>query len=74
MARSVITRSDGSEVVIPSKIATTLAEGDRLMVETAGGGGYGDPRARAREAVRADVANGKVSRKAAREVYGREEL
>ena len=74
MARSVITRSDGSEVVIPSKIATTLAEGDRLLVETAGGGGYGDPRARAREAVRADVANGKVSRKAAREVYGREEL
>ena len=74
MARSVITRSDGSEVVIPSKIATTLAKGDRLLVETAGGGGYGNPKRRAREAVRADVANGKVSPKAAREVYGREGL
>ena len=74
MARSLITRGDGSEVVIPSKIVTTLATGDRLLVETAGGGGYGDPKCRARAAVREDVANGKVSRKAAREVYGREEL
>jgi len=70
MARSVIMRSDGSKVEIPSKIVTTLEKGDRLLVETAGGGGYGAPRRRAREAVAADVANGKVSAAAAREVYG----
>ncbi len=70
MARSVILRQDGSENVIPSKIVTTLAKGDRLVVETAGGGGYGDPRRRPAEAVRADVRNGKVSAEAAARLYG----
>jgi N-methylhydantoinase B len=70
-ARSVITRADGSTQVIPSKITTTLAQGDRLVVETAGGGGWGDPRRRPAERVQADVADGKVSAAAARAVYGR---
>ncbi len=74
MSRSRITRKDGSLVEIPSKIVTTLKKGDRLVVETAGGGGYGDPKRRPPEAVRADVANGKVSRKAARSTYGRSEI
>ena len=43
-AHSVIRRADGGEEVIPSKIGTTLGKGDRLVIETAGGGGYGDPR------------------------------
>jgi len=72
MARSRIVRQNGSEVEIPSKTVTTLAKGDRLLVETAGGGGYGEPHRRAREALRADVANGKVSAEAAREIYGAE--
>lgn len=60
-ARSVIRRANGSEEVIPSKIATTLHPGDRVTVETAGGGGYGDP-ARRDPALRgADVADGKVT-------------
>lgn len=37
---------------------------------TAGGGGYGEPFARDPEAVREDVADGYVSREAAREQYG----
>jgi N-methylhydantoinase B len=69
-AHSVIRRADGSEEVIPSKAATTLHKGDRLVVETAGGGGYGDPRGRAAEQVREDVRNGKVSEEAARTAYG----
>jgi N-methylhydantoinase B/oxoprolinase/acetone carboxylase alpha subunit len=60
-ARSVIRRADGREEVIPSKIATVLHPGDRVVVETAGGGGYGDPAQRKRELVEADVADGKVS-------------
>jgi N-methylhydantoinase B len=60
MARSAIRRADGSEEVIPSKTVTRLAAGDRLMVETAGGGGYGDPAARPPERTAEDVANGKV--------------
>ncbi len=69
-ARSRILRADGREEIIPSKQLTTLDKGDRLIVETAGGGGYGDPHARARDAVGEDVRNGKVSAAAAAEVYG----
>ena len=69
-ARSVIRRADGREEVIPSKMVTTLNKGDRVVVETAGGGGYGDPHGRPGEQVREDVRNGKVSEEAARSVYG----
>jgi N-methylhydantoinase B len=48
----------------------TIPEGRRLIIETPGGGGIGDPKTRAREAVRADVAEGYVSPTAAREKYG----
>ncbi len=60
-ARSVIRRADGNEEIIPSKIATVLHSGDRVTVETAGGGGYGDPAGRAADRAAADVANGKVN-------------
>ena len=43
---------------------------DRLVVETPGGGGYGDARRRSREAVASDVRNGLVSAEQARAVYG----
>jgi N-methylhydantoinase B len=56
----VISRAGGSEEVIPSKIVTMLNPGDRVTVETAGGGGYGDPAHRTAALVEADVANGKV--------------
>jgi N-methylhydantoinase B/oxoprolinase/acetone carboxylase alpha subunit len=59
-ARSVIHRRDGSEEVIPSKIVTRLNRGDRVVIETAGGGGYGDPTRRDTAARTADRANGKV--------------
>lgn len=60
MARSMIRRVDGTEELIPSKIVTRLNPGDRLIVETAGGGGYGNPASRPAERVAEDVANGKV--------------
>ena len=44
-AHSVIVRADGREEVIPSKALTVLNKGDRVIVETPGGGGYGDPSA-----------------------------
>ncbi len=70
MAHSVIYRADGTSEVIPSKIVTVLRKSDRVVIETAGGGGYGDPLTRDRGLVAADVADGKVSRAAARELYG----
>ena len=67
---SRIVHGDGSEDVVRSKLLTTLKAGDRLIVETAGGGGYGNPMEREREAIIEDVRNGKVSEAAARQVYG----
>jgi N-methylhydantoinase B len=69
-AKSVIHRRDGISEAIPSKLVTTLHPGDRLVVETAGAGGHGDPRARDAAAVAVDVRDGKVSPQAAREIYG----
>jgi N-methylhydantoinase B/oxoprolinase/acetone carboxylase alpha subunit len=63
-ARATIIRADGTREPIQSKCVTTLFKGDRLLVETAGGAGYGDPDQRCAEALRADIANGKVSQNA----------
>jgi N-methylhydantoinase B len=49
---------------------TTLHAGDRVVFETAGGGGYGNPAQRPAEQVRLDVADGKIS-SAGAETYGR---
>jgi len=69
-AVSVITRADGSKELIPSKLVTALHKGDRVLVETAGGGGYGDASRRARESRDADIADGKVSAGADAGLYG----
>ncbi len=61
MARAVIHRADGGEEVVPSKLVTTLRACDRVVMETAGGGGYGDPAARDPAKLRTDVEDGKVS-------------
>ena len=48
----------------------TIPEGDRLVFETPGGGGYGNPLERTAADVASDVASGLVSREAAERVYG----
>jgi N-methylhydantoinase B len=47
-----------------------LRRGDVVRTMTGGGGGFGDPRERDPERVRADVRNRHVTAEAAREVYG----
>ena len=59
-SRSVILRNNGSVEEIPSKIVTTLHAGDRILIETAGGGGYGAPQERDPEALRRDVEDRKT--------------
>ena len=54
----------------PLKGRSRIAAGDRIHVRYAGGGGYGNPRERDRDLVRADVEAGVVSQKAAQKVYG----
>ena len=61
---------DGKRVEIDLKRGTRLRKGDRVVVSTSGGAGYGDPRGRARERVADDVEQGVVSAQTARDVYG----
>jgi len=70
--RFVFDKLDGrGEPPMASKITgVRIAQGQRVRLETPGGGGYGDPRERQREAVLSDVANGFVTAGAAREIYG----
>jgi N-methylhydantoinase B len=58
------------ETGFPLKGKSPIAAGDRLRVRYPGGGGFGEPRARDRAAVRADLEAGRISERAAREVYG----
>lgn len=52
--------------------AIRLMPGDRVQVRTPGGGGFGDPRQRARSLVERDLRRGYITRKTARETYGLE--
>jgi N-methylhydantoinase B len=61
---------DGTEETLPAMFSITIGEGDVYVHRTAGGGGWGDPLDRDPAEVAADVANGKVSVAAARELYG----
>jgi N-methylhydantoinase B len=65
-----VIRADGSVERFAVVTALTVNEGDVIRIHTANGGGYGDPRARPRELVLADVRNGFVTEEVAREVYG----
>ena len=44
--------------------------GERFLLQTAGGGGYGEPAKRAREAALRDITEGCVSKGAAANLYG----
>ena len=57
---STILRADGTTETIPSKIVARLMKGDRVIVRTAGGAGYGDPTKRTEAMRQSDVADGKV--------------
>jgi N-methylhydantoinase B len=75
----------GGEAGVPGEMAAVLADGEafeapkygvrnlpplKLTATSPGGGGWGDPMARAPERVLRDVRDGVVSAEAARDVYG----
>lgn len=59
---------DGKPVHAKGRIE--VAPGQIITVTEAGGGGFGDPKARGKAAVSSDLADGYVTRKMAAEVYG----
>ena len=67
-----VIRVDGTREQLPTKFVTHLQKGEKLRIETPGGGGWGDPRERDRDALGRDVAEGLVSPERAREFYGAE--
>jgi N-methylhydantoinase B len=69
-AQAWVERADGRVEEIPSKRVFTLQQGERLYVDTPGGGGYGDALERDPEAVRQDVCDRRVSVRMAHELYG----
>jgi N-methylhydantoinase B len=63
---------EGETIALESKVNFPLRKGDRLVIEIAGGGGYGDPRTRSREDVESDLREGLITEAEALEVFGLE--
>ena len=62
---------DGQRQALLSKVTNLmLRKGDVVRLETSGGGGFGRPQTRAREAIERDIHQGYVSAEAAAAVYG----
>ncbi|HET6521855.1 MAG TPA: hydantoinase B/oxoprolinase family protein, partial [Geminicoccaceae bacterium] len=70
-SRHRLEHPDGRTTVLPSKVTSLdIAAGDVIVMETAGGGGYGRPTERDPDAVLADVLDGRISEAEARDLYG----
>ncbi len=65
-----VTSPNGQVRELPTKVVAVLEKGDVLCVETPGGGGWGNPREREREAIDQDVREGLISADRAAAVYG----
>jgi len=66
----IIIKKIGEEVKLTSKCTVTIMEGDRLIIRTPGGGGFGNPLLRNRDDVVRDIENGLISLEAAERDYG----
>lgn len=58
----LVQKLNGESVVLRSKDSVTLNPSEMLIVRTAGGGGYGNPKKRARTSVKEDFENDYVSK------------
>ena len=65
-----VVRADGSRERFGKAARHPLRKGDLVRLVTGTGGGVGDPRERERELVSRDVADGIVTEREARNVYG----
>jgi N-methylhydantoinase B len=69
-ARFVIRLGTAQEHATPSSGRYEMQAGERFLLQSAGGGGYGDPRERDAAALSRDIAEGYVSADGAKNDYG----
>jgi N-methylhydantoinase B len=69
-ARFVVRLGTKQEFETKASARIEMAAGERFLLQSAGGGGYGDPRRRDPAALARDLAEGYVSPKAAKKDYG----
>ncbi len=60
--RHLIRTTGSKERIVPAKVTLDLAPGDEVVVQTPGGGGYGDPTRRSDEARERDRQNGLITK------------
>ena len=65
-----IVSPEGKKKALPGKVTIRLDPGTRIVLKTAGGGGFGNPMERDQEKVLRDVEEGLISTKRAKEQYG----
>ena len=70
--KTIVNPDSSSPNELSTKATVTLEPNSVVSVQTAGGGGYGNPRQRDHSAVMADLRDGKISIEKARAVYGLE--
>ena len=68
--RNWVERADGRIETLAATGSARLEVGDAFVIETPGGGGYGDPHKRDRKVLAGEVRNGVISADKARELYG----
>src|SRR5581483_7011314 len=68
-ARFVVRLGAADEIEAPVSGRYDMKAGERFLVQSAGGGGYGDPRERDAAAIVSDIAEGYVSREGAQKDY-----
>jgi N-methylhydantoinase B len=66
----LVRRTDGTVTKLKSKDMLTLERNEALVVRTAGGGGYGDPKHRKPSSVKEDLDNEYITGEQARSIYG----
>jgi len=71
-SRFVIHLDEKDERETPASGRYELAAGERFLLQSAGGGGFGDAHRRDRAALQRDIAEGYVSAEAAAKEYGAE--
>lgn len=67
-AAGLVLGKDGR--ALPSKGRITIQSGEQVTLRLPGGGGLGDPRERAREAIEADVREGYLTEAESKRIYG----